>query len=75
MLPLKKVREYPSFNQNCKLSCCRRIITAVPRKSTDCLQPILVGSCHRRMKMYAFSTVEGKCLAFSYTGCGGNEEC
>ena len=51
----------------------RRVITAVPRKSTDCQLPVLGGSCRRRMKMYAFSTDAGKCLAFSYTGCGGNE--
>ena len=25
------------------------------------------------MKMYAFSTEEGRCIAFSYTGCAGNE--
>ncbi|EYC10374.1 hypothetical protein Y032_0056g2712 [Ancylostoma ceylanicum] len=43
------------------------------KKSNPCMMPIVQGKCRALIKRYAFDAKKGKCVKFSYGGCGGNE--
>jgi Kunitz/Bovine pancreatic trypsin inhibitor domain/Trypsin Inhibitor like cysteine rich domain len=44
-----------------------------PKKEPPCEQPIVVGRCKAAFKRYAYSSKEGKCVEFTYGGCGAND--
>ena len=47
-------------------------MTTLPRLISDCQGKIDRGSCSTPIQMWAYDKKKGRCLPFTYGGCGGN---
>ena len=47
-------------------------VTTLPRLISDCQGKIDRGSCSSPIQMWAYDKKKGRCVPFTYGGCGGN---
>ena len=47
-------------------------VTTLPRLNSDCQGQIDRGSCSSPIQMWAYDKKKGRCVPFTYGGCGGN---
>ncbi|RCN36600.1 Kunitz/Bovine pancreatic trypsin inhibitor domain protein [Ancylostoma caninum] len=65
---------FPTKNE-CEKTCKRGATetTNPGGENNKCLLPIVTGPCKGKNRRYAYNNKTGKCVKFTYGGCGGNE--